>query len=418
MKASFEKEINQFIDHVDSLRTTLPLMMNSLSSSMETAAENIQKFIETNNIFTEEKEADENDEVVLKFSIKHDHLKEFKKFGSEMNNAKLANSFIPRSLFVALVSQYDAYLGRLIRVLFSIKPHLITSSERQMNFAQLSKFENMDQAKEFIMEKEIESVLRDSHFEQFNWLEKKLEIPLRRELDIWPDFIELTERRNLFVHTDGKVSSQYCSICRDHGVTFQNCIKVGDTLSVDPKYFSKCCDCIFEIGVKLGHVLWRKLDPDDLQNADKNLNSICYDLIDREQYHQALTMLSFATETLKKHSSEEMELYFLLNKAQTLKWIGSQDDCNKILDSLDWTVKGYKYRLARAVLKDDFPEAVRIMKLIGTTGEIDAPSYKHWPIFKEFRKTEDFDNAFIGIFGHDYLVENKEIKIPKKGGSG
>ena len=45
-------------------------------------------------------------------------------------------------------------------------------------------------------------------------------------------------------------------------------IEVGKRIEVTPDYFEKAYYCIFEIGVKLAHVLWRKHQPEDLENAD------------------------------------------------------------------------------------------------------------------------------------------------------
>ena len=94
----------------------------------------------------------------------------------------------------------------------------------------------LDNAKKYVLEKEIESVLRKSHAEQFSWMESKFSLPLRQGLEIWPKFIEITERRNLYVHTGGIVSSQYLKICKENGLLLPN-TKVGDEISIEPDYF-------------------------------------------------------------------------------------------------------------------------------------------------------------------------------------
>lgn len=96
------------------------------------------------------------------------------------------------------------------------KPELLSSSEKNLSFKDLVGLGSIDAAREFIIEKEIKSVIRLSHSDQIAWLEKKLSIPLTKELKIWPAFIELCERRNIFTHTNGVVSSQYCRVCREH----------------------------------------------------------------------------------------------------------------------------------------------------------------------------------------------------------
>src|SRR5690606_26404612 len=114
----------------------------------------------------------------------------------------------PRSLLVSLVSHFDAYVGRLIRAIYLRKPELLNSSERKLSFEELVRYDSIEAVREFVIEKEVESVLRGSHVEQFRWMERTYDVPLTKGLDSWPLFVELMERRNLFVHTDGIVSSQ------------------------------------------------------------------------------------------------------------------------------------------------------------------------------------------------------------------
>lgn len=86
----------------------------------------------------------------------------------------VANKLVSQSFIISLISQYDTFLGKLIRALFVIKPETLNVSERNISFSQLREFKTLDDAREYIMGKEIESVLRDSHIEHklINGLEK------------------------------------------------------------------------------------------------------------------------------------------------------------------------------------------------------------------------------------------------------
>ena len=174
------------------------------------AIEKFEKFIEDNVSEIEDEEGEKS------ISIKAEQFNIFKKLSKNSQISLLASKIIPISLFVSLVSQYDAFLSRLLKILFNIQPEYITKSDRQLTFAQLSEFRSLKSAREYIIEKEIECILRKNHSEHFDYLEKKLGITLRNNLPIWKTFIEITERRNLFVHCDGIVSNQYINICKEH----------------------------------------------------------------------------------------------------------------------------------------------------------------------------------------------------------
>ena len=149
---------------------------------------------------------------------------------------------IPSLFLMGLVSTYDSFLSQLIRCVFVARPEILSSSERNISFKDLIEIGSVDEARERIIEKEVKSVLRDSHAQQIEWLEKRLNMTLRKDLGIWPDFIEICERRNLLSHTDGKVSSQYLSVCREHGADCNN----------------------VSVGIQ---VIWRKLCPEQINEA-------------------------------------------------------------------------------------------------------------------------------------------------------
>jgi hypothetical protein len=291
------------------------------------------------------------------------------------------------------------------------RPELLNDSERNISFAQLLEFKSVEQAKERIIEKEVESVLRKSHAEQFAWIEKKLKIHLTKGLAVWPSFIEITQRRNLFVHCDGVVSDQYINECKDHGVLEPSC-EIGKPLDVNSEYFSNACEVVLEVGVKLGHVLWLKLVPAERNDAEEYFNLLCIDLIVSEKYELARILLEFALETLlRKESSASTRWRLTVNLAQTHKWNGKEDKCREIIRNHDWDALGYPFRLAVAVLQEKYELALLLMRKIGAEGDVSKMDYREWPVFREFRKRSDFRAAFSEIF-HEPFEQNVTLENP------
>ena len=305
---------------------------------------------------------------------------------------------VPRSFLVALVSQYDAFLGRLIRSLLIARPEILNGSERTLSFADLMAFDNLDAARDQIIEKEVESVLRRSHTEQFEWLESKFSIKLRQDLLIWPTFIEVTERRNLYVHAGAQVSAQYIQSCRTNHVNLEG-VRLGQVLPVSRSYFKNASEAIFEVGVKLAHVLWRKLKPVERADADRNLISITYELLAEDKFGLAKTLLDFATNTLKKYASAQERLTFIVNRIQAYKWSGDEKTARELLALEDFSASDDSFKLAEAVLSDDVQRAISIMKRIGKGGDGTFGRYQNWPLFRDMRKRPEFEAAVFEIFG-------------------
>lgn len=361
--------------------------------------------------FEDERCEVEDDGGTRKIKVPSTEYREWKRLSRRYEHFELSRVLLPRSLLVSLVSQYDAYLGRVLRAVFLRKPEILNGSEKKLSFESLNSFSSIGEAREHILEKEVEGILRSSHLDQFKWMERTFDLPLTKGLKSWPSFIELTERRNLFVHTDGVISSQYIAVCKLHKYPLEADSIEGTKLGVPQKYFEEAHATIYEIGVKLGHVLWRKLFPEEREIADTQLNNLAFELIDRGKYPLAIRILDFACEEIKKFSNEGHQLIFVVNRAQAYKWNGDDDRCRRIMKSVDWSAKGDQFRLADAVLSEDWDRVARVMRRIGRDGPVSQSHYRDWPLFKNLRKQDLFLKTYLEVFGEDFAKPTEVKKL-------
>ena len=365
------------------------------------ANEEFEDFFKNNVEEIEEKNGEKS------ISVKDEEVRIFLKLSKNAHISNLASKIIPESLFVSLISHYDAFTNNLLKILFAIRPEYINNSERELTFSQLVDFESIELARNYIIEKEIETVLRKSHSEQFDYLEKKLDMPLRKNLPVWNQFIEITQRRNLFVHCDGIVSNQYLNTCKENKCDIKG-IKLNQRLNANNKYFTKAYECLYEIGSKLTHTIWRKLLKEDIENADIKLNSICYDLLNDRQFELADVLLEFAIKQ-NKHHNDASENRFIVNRALSLSLNTKNDEAEKIMNNKDWSASSDDFKLANFVIRKDYEKAYKLMKKIGADGEVNKEDYRSWPLFFQLRKEAKFKKTFKNIFKEDYNA----LEIPK-----
>lgn len=409
--------VDNFVKHLESLFDTYPLVTVILRATSFATAKRLQDFLK-NKASTKTNSA--GDEV---FSIDYPNISRFNKLKRKADNSELAYQIIPRNFVVSLVSLFDAYVGQLIRAIYLIQPEKLNGSDKLLTFSKLLELTTIEEAREYLIEKEVESVLRESHAKQFKWLEEKLDVKLTVDLPAWKDFIEVTERRNLFVHCNGVVSSQYLTVCKQHKVNLDDTIKVGAALEVNEEYFLKAYRCVFDIGVKLSQVLWRKLAPNDTDKADSSIISIIYDLINRGDYQLAIDLSDLATHKVFKHHNNDNKLICIINKAQAHKWKGDSQTCYDIIKAIDWSACSDKFKLVSAALTENHDEVFKMMKRIGKDHEeISKECYRDWPIFQEVRKHNDFPTNYEAVFGEKFeplevedelaigLLEKKLIK--------
>src|SRR5690606_16202826 len=183
---------------------------------------NFDKFVEDH---AYDKTYDDEGDLV-EFAVPEEFYGRYSIIKKTRMHSAIFSDLLPKMALVSLVSLFDAYLSRLIKNMFLVKPELLNSSDKSLKFSDLVEFDSLEDARSSVIGMEIESILRESHTDQFKWLEEKIKIPLR-DLDSWKVFIEITERRNLFVHADGLVNKQYLAICKNNGIKLDENLTKG-----------------------------------------------------------------------------------------------------------------------------------------------------------------------------------------------
>jgi hypothetical protein len=392
-----DEDVSLFVREINSLVNTLPPAMFTIAAVLRDANDRLLHYADKYGTLSGE------DKRERAYVFKPPYDAHAVRLRTQIDNVTTANTLVPRVFVLALVGQFDAFVGRLLRDVFLLQPKVFMTSDKTVTLAEILDLGSLELATEHLLDKEIESVIRKSHSEQFVWMENKFNIELRKDLSSWPIFVEITERRNLYAHTNGVVSDQYLMACRKHGVILPSDCTKGTTLSLTPEYFQDAYECIFEIGIKLSQVLWRKLRPDQTSDADKCLTKTTFDLLVAGKYNLACVLLDFACEVLKKYSSDESRRVYTINRAQAYKWANNEDKCQSILSGEDWSACGLNFKLAVAVLRNDYNEAASLMRVIGVNGAPHETDYHEWPLFKEFRKTDEFAASYEEVYSKPFV---------------
>ena len=321
---------------------------------------------------------------------------------------RIENSNVPetieKALFLNLFSSFDAYIGNLISCLFNCNPNLYKGLGKEISVSDILSFENFDELKEKVLLDEIETIRRKSYIEQFSELEKLFGIPLTKFKN-WPLFVELSQRRNLLMHCNGIVSEQYIKICKKEGYKFTEELELGTELPLGTEYMECAFDLMVEVAVKLGQTLWRKAQPNDLEKSDNHLSELIYDYLHEEEYEKAICLGEFSM-SLPKISSDLMSKINIINLVIAYKMKSDNEKSSKILDSLDWSASINDFKLANAVLTNNFDEAKSLMLKIKGDGEmISESSYHNFPLFFEFRESEQFLSGYEEVFGYSFSSE-------------
>lgn len=377
-----------------------PIVKESMESLITVNLDQIVKYVKRHNLPTDREKG---------VQLTEEHVKPFMSLVHNFTHAISASELYNRNIIVTFISIFDYFLSDLIKDIYKIQPSFIhTCNNKDISVAKLLEASSIEELKNRIITDEVDNILRGNHDSQINWFEKKLKLPVKENISNYDDFIEITERRNLFVHSNGNITNQYIENCNEkYLVNEKGKLQLGAKLEASKEYIKSTYQLLVEIGVILTQLVWRKIGgKDSLEDADSALINIIYDFLKEKEYDIALSLSNFATSPKHKSATNENTIIKRINKALAYYLKGDICNSNKIIDSHDWSALDKKYQLAIHVLKGEKDKVVELMQYIGNNSEMKT-SYREWPIFRPLRNDKDFKDTFEKIF--DEPLEIHEV---------
>lgn len=388
--------LEAFIENIKCLKETFEYSEEMLHQQVQEDSKSFEDFVKK-----------------YKGTIPATEVRLYKELEKKKKRSEKALVLIPPSYIVSLVSAFDTFYAGIYRCVFQVHPNLLKGCEKQYTYKDLEKYETVSEVKSAIIEDIIEDALRENHKKQFELLAKAFGVKSLTEFKEWPDFIELTERRNLFVHTDGLVSSQYISMCKQNNYSVDD-IEIGARLGVDKQYFEKSFKLVYKISIMLTQILLNKLYVGNhyINDEDRDriiINNI-FDLIQEQQYELAISLADFALQQQFKHNYKD-SVYIILNKAQSYKWLKQDKQCEETLNELDTSALKDDLIIPILVLQGKYKEVYeKMLRLKQGSKILTKENYREWPIFHSIRKEKEFKETFKAIF-QENLDEDSSINI-------
>ena len=407
------KAISSLDGMVNSAKMFLPLALKEEKKRIERLHKDAQIMIQKLTKLKEDK--DLTREVFFDTFYKTEKIKDnYHKIKNTSTSKILVNSY-----FFNIFSILDIFFGDLLYYIYSKKISLLKSSTKNISYENILEFNSIKKLRDNLIEIELDKFMRESNLEKFKILEDKFNIKLRDFKD-WNSFIECSQRRNILIHCDGKITKQYYDNCKKYKITPEN-VKVGDKLIIDEKYLFKSLDIISEVVFILGQTLWRKLFVEELEEADNNLIDYQYKLLKVRQWGLCEKIGEFAS-NLPRVASDAHKIIMNINYCGALKFGNKPKLAIKILQDMDWSSCLDDLKLAKSVLLEEYKEAYELCKKIGKEGKyINKKAYLEWPIFRDFRKQDKLKEIFFEVYGEkldeqisDNLEENIKLEIKQK----
>jgi len=312
-----------------------------------------------------------------------------------------------RSSFVMLMSYFDFLLSDLIHYFYRKYPESLSGKELQLTLRDLKLLGDIDDAVNFIINKEADSVLYDKLEKQKLYLKNTLKIDTKDDIINWDKLVEAMERRHIVVHNDCKINRRYLSNVDLSQVPEKaKDLKEGAQVLITESYFRSVFEEICVSGMVLLQVCWRKWEKDDTARADQQLALDIYDSLVKEDWTCAERLGLFSRGCDVR--DQACRLVLDVNYCQSLKWQGKKRELQKEIKKFDTSALSPKFILAVYALRSDRDRFYNNLENAITVDKMSEKDFTEWPLFRELRKDPDYEERIKTVFKSISEKEGKE----------
>lgn len=394
-----QRDLGQFSDRVIDLNYGFPIAMGWASLSGLLHLHELRQF-------GEKLGKVEDQDRSVRYTIPIDYVTKFRSLDRRRTSSDTYFRRMPGFYIEAIIEELDAYVGNLIENIL-LQGGLDTKlSEKQISYSDLLKFISFEEARDHLIFKEVDRVLRSGIAEQVDWFNRAgFKIPINHPIVL--RCIEIGERRNCIVHSGCEANRFYLQNCAARGVDTGK-VKEGDSLRPDKKYCDGAFESILVFGIMLFSASWIKFCKKNDKEWDvltSHLNSIVYDLMIDGLYGTAQTLLNFVFDDLKLDLLDLDRRLFKVNLALCAKELGDKKRAAKILNSEDWRATDLRFQAAVSAIKGETDETLKLLRSGFAADQIDKQALVEWPVFNHVRQLKKFKTLYAELLGSDEAEE-------------
>ncbi len=313
------------------------------------------------------------------------------KYVNRLVSLSKAEKLVVRSLLIALISEFDTFSGSLIRFLQLLKPHLFEFYNREIPFREIVAAGSLDFLKDSLVTQEIENLLRYGQKERLKWIQEKTNTQIIEKLPSFSVFMEATQRRNLFVHTDGIISRQYLEVCKREEYISKSSLRIGEKLEINQAYFFCASASVLEVGIMSAFYAVDNLNVIETNSFFATMRSVAWKL--NQNHHSALTTTLLealvASKNVNKVQAKLLEK-IKVDLAIAYSIRGNDQKMIEILSAKNGARRSKIMEFYAAILSKNYDTASKILPALCATKRINLSLLEREPVFAAFCASEEY----------------------------
>jgi hypothetical protein len=321
----------------------------------------------------------------------------------------IQGNLLRKSALISLMCILETLISQLLREFYQKYPEALPSNAKNLSLSELRELGSVEEAELYLIDSEIDSILRGNIQSQLECFEKYIKISLKPIERYRENIVELSQRRNLLVHNDGKINKHYLNKSPKH--LRDGNVNEGDKIKVNSSYLTDEIQSVHLIGIILIQQCFRKWEKSKSDVANKILIDLLFDSLTEKNYKLTEYLAEYSY-SIDIKNDQDLRI-IVVNHCIALRDLGKVEEMDKVLSKYDWSAVSLTFKLALSVLRNEEDNAYGILDRVLAIGEIDAPELDSWPLFGQLRNTERFNQYMLDKFPdfkHLYLEKSKNTE--------
>ncbi|WP_141104874.1 hypothetical protein [Thioclava sp. IC9] len=309
---------------------------------------------------------------------------------------------IQRANLSALIAEFDFLMLRLLTSVCQDFPEYLISDEETISVGLLRSGKSFEDWQAEQIERKISRKLRESHQDLIDWIltdvAKLKDSSKVHSSHFYRDFLEVCQRRHLFIHNGGIVNEDYLEKCKGAGFKIEQLPKIGTALSIDPEYLRSSAARVYLVGAFIIHLVFQSIYSEKRQFSFRALLSASHEFLLSDLTKMAERIIDFAEFNSTKFD-HDLRLKFGINRALARLYEPNTDkdtqnkNARQVLDKYDWSVVDPILKLALACVRRDFSDLTKLAEEAHKAG-LEFQDANSFCVFREAREIEGFMDCF------------------------
>lgn len=344
-----------------------------------------------------------NDEGEKEYYVKNPPLLRFlRETIGDSEDTTLDIQYIYKNTLYSYCSLIEKIVGKILRDFYTNRDNDSNISKQQISFRQLKAFNDIDEARDFLIDKKIEDFTYGKFKDWFLKLGELLSLKFS-ESDVVIESIDVLDEmyrvRNLFIHASGEISDRFLietAMFSDY--------KKGEQLNINKNQLNLFRKATLNVLIytvyKYYHLIF-KAEKDAYNDQMMVLNNHLVKQVDSD-----LSIVGRIFNDLKNNTklSEENKLYMKVNYYIYEYYNGDYQDFSKKIElEFDTSVLDNMYKLAKAILTKNESDTLQYLNKELNDDESLIFYIHDWPLIRIAKSNHESVNQLINQKLNDTL---------------